>query len=580
MIFINKITIQNVKGFAYWSHTFDGLCANKVNLFVASNGFGKSTIATAIQAAAHGRMKLQKSDYFDNNEENIPSLEIEFTRDGETNTIVSDGTRDEISRVFSIGTINSPLYAKSTGRSMGGYATHTAELFVQDIVICDAPDKVEVAYSLKEMKEEFGKKTPNLKDFFKSEKGLSFIIENKKVFAKCLCQARLKSILNGLTSENIRIEELNGQRTIAFLIKGFEERFGLSDEDAAKYIIQIVAILKNEGIEVIHSAYAWARYKAIKEIIDLRLQEFDTTGLDLKTVKKNGRLIISFGRASRMSNGERDLLSFVVSLIVFESKIGRKPGMLIIDEVFDYLDGANLLAAQYYLSCFLQRMKLKGMDVVPIIMTHLDPAVFSNYNFKGMAVHYLTSKSRIDLDDKIVQMIQLRSQLRSQQNPNAEDYEKYLLHYHPDNWVVPEDIREQLPEGFFQDSDSLRKWLYQEVTDIYLADHDYNALAVIIALRIKIEERTVEMLPEDKRHGYYDQHGSNNKLPYAEECGCDVPELFYLLQPLYNDPVHLRNRHGSEKENKNKVESAYLKVDSTAVRRMIKEVFREDAYEN
>lgn len=39
-IFISKIKIQNIKGKATWENTFDGLCSNKVNLFVAPNGFG------------------------------------------------------------------------------------------------------------------------------------------------------------------------------------------------------------------------------------------------------------------------------------------------------------------------------------------------------------------------------------------------------------------------------------------------------------------------------------------------------------------------------------------------------------
>lgn len=51
-IFISKIKIQNIKGKATWENTFDGLCSNKVNLFVAPNGFGKSTLTAAFTAAS------------------------------------------------------------------------------------------------------------------------------------------------------------------------------------------------------------------------------------------------------------------------------------------------------------------------------------------------------------------------------------------------------------------------------------------------------------------------------------------------------------------------------------------------
>lgn len=104
---------------------------------------------------------------------------------------------------------------------------------------------------------------------------------------------------------------------------------------------------------------------------------------------------------------------------------------------------------------------------------------------------------------------------------------------------------------------------------------DYNSLAVIIGLRIKIEEKTVELLPENKREDYYSKFGSKNKLSFADECNADLPEIFYLLQPLYNDPAHLRSRgHGYEKENKNKIESAYLKLSSQIIKRMIAEIFK------
>ena len=51
-MFISRIKIQNIKGKKSWENVFDGLYSNKVNLFVAPNGFGKSTLTTAFIAAA------------------------------------------------------------------------------------------------------------------------------------------------------------------------------------------------------------------------------------------------------------------------------------------------------------------------------------------------------------------------------------------------------------------------------------------------------------------------------------------------------------------------------------------------
>ena len=121
-------------------------------------------------------------------------------------------------------------------------------------------------------------------------------------------------------------------------------------------------------------------------------------------------------------------MSFVASMVAFEARLGNKPGIPIIDEVFDYLDGTNLLAAQYYLSRMMAKARESWRTVTTAIMTHLGPAFFGNYRFKGMAVHYLTGRSSIDLNDKIAKMLLLRSELRSQDKAN--DYERHLLHYH------------------------------------------------------------------------------------------------------------------------------------------------------
>ena len=95
---------------------------------------------------------------------------------------------------------------------------------------------------------------------------------------------------------------------------------------------------------------------------------------------------------------------------------------------------------------------------------------------------------------------------------------------------------------------------------------------MIIGLRIKVEERTWSLLPENKKEDYYSQFGSQKKLTFADDCGCDLPEVFYLLQPLYNDSLHLRSR-APERETRNKIESAYLKISSKVINTMIREIF-------
>lgn len=574
-IFINKITIRNVKGKACWENKFDGLCSNKVNLFVAPNGYGKSTITTAFHAAAHGKMKLDKHDYFEDDDANEPSIELEYTTDNEKKIVVTDLENSELSKEFTIFTINNPLYAKATGRNMGSYATRTAEMFIEEIEVCDVPQRCIIEYRFKDMRGKLGKRIKNLSKFLSSEDGLEFILSNREYFDKCIKQKRLSSFLDDIISkkESPELEALSKYPIIKMIVDKLSKDFSLNYKAAIDYLIQIVELLKSEGIKKFQKSFAWVKYQNNKMLIDKRLAEFNTTGLKLHSSNHSNKVVIKFGRAGRMSNGERDILCFVASLFVFESKLDKKPGILIIDEVFDYLDGTNLLAAQYYLSQLIMRVKKAEKLVFPIIMTHLDPAVFANYNFKKMAVHYLDNKSKIDLQDKVVKLLILRSDLKKNDDPNIGELEKHLLHYYSSNWTIPEEIKVKISDDFWQDSDSFRAYLYSEVNH-YIDGLDYNPLAVIIGLRVKIEEKTVQSLPKDAKEEYYKKRGSKHKLEFAEEYNADLPELFYLLQPLYNDPAHLRSGGGgAETENRNKIKSAYLKLSSAVVKKMIKDVF-------
>ncbi len=528
----------------------------------------------AFHAASHGRMKLDKKDYYEEKEINKPLLAIEYEDDSRvTRTVASNDQQGEISREFTVYTISNPVYARSTSRTMGAFATKSAELYIQDIMICDIPEKTEVAYKVSDAKNELGNKdTQNLASFFKSLEGLRFIVENKDLLDKCIRQKKLIKELRDLKSETADVMKLKTQNTLEVLIQKLCIQFDVAETDAARYLLQIILVFRSNQIEIIQKALNWAEYEFLRELINQRIREFNTTNQILKTKAKKGKLVIEFGRADKMSNGERDVLNLVVSLAVFEASVNRKPGILVIDEVFDYLDGANLLAAHYYLSSMLGKMRKNRKIIFLIIMTHLDPTVFQTYCFKGMKVHYLTNRSLIDLNDKVVKLLILRSKLKDTQD--GLNISKYLLHYHTDKWELPPDVLSQLPNRFWTDSYEFRDYAYREVRDCYLQEgNTFNALAVIIALRMKVEEITVDMLPSDKIAGYYEQHGSNHKLPYAEECGCDLPEVFYLLEPLYNNAAHLYDGEKNVIANKNRIEDAYVKLSSKVVKKMITEVF-------
>ena len=69
---------------------------------------------------------------------------------------------------------------------------------------------------------------------------------------------------------------------------------------------------------------------------------------------------------------------------------------------------------------------------------------------------------------------------------------------------------------------------------------------------------------------FIQQHKVINKLHFAEEHGVNVPELYYLLQPMYNDSLHLG---GDNNAVARKMKSCYLKTNNLHVRRMVQMLF-------
>ena len=200
---ITKITICNVKGTAHRSYTFKDLVPNKVNLFVAPNGYGKSTLTAAFKAASHGAMKLQKDEYFKGNSLNNPSLEIEYSVGNKTEKIRSDSKQGEISRKFVVYCINSPVVAKPTGQNFGKFTTRKAELHIDDLNVCKVPKNISASYKYQTMSSLFGTKTPNLTNFFSAIEGLKFVVDNHEDINKCCTQTKLVNFLEGVDSNKV-----------------------------------------------------------------------------------------------------------------------------------------------------------------------------------------------------------------------------------------------------------------------------------------------------------------------------------------------------------------------------------------
>lgn len=589
---ITRIHIENIKGKKDWTIPFVNLNPNHPNVVVAPNGYGKSTLTTAFKEAAHGRIKLKDNDYYKKDKGNHPKLELEIIGNNAgvyTSTDTSSGISDNIS----IYVINSSLYAYSRKSKIGGKTIVSSDLKIEDIIIYhNIPEKKELDYRYSDIKSfygNYGKLFLNIGKLINDniDKLLSVEMELKKCISQVRIQNAINNFLNSVnatgTVQKIKSSISQGQVNILLSNTTIQKVINQIDCfshkpkewcDIDKYFsfIQICYLLKEEydrgNCDLLKNIFAYHEYLELRDILDKRLTSFNTTGRELKTIVENGSLLVRFERAQSMSNGERDVLSFIVEITKAEMAIKKNVGILIIDEVFDYLDGSNMLAVQFYLSRMIDEVKKEGKELYPILFTHLDPNVFSNYYFKQYKVHYISAKGNIKRDSEIVKMLRIRES-NTISEEDKKNMERYYLHYSNCTYTLPDSICSQISSGFCDDNKAFRNKLYKEVQEKYLQELDYNPVMVLSALRIKIEDYLYKKLPSLTSE-IENVHKVINKIAYAEENGIDIPEEFYLLQPLYNDGMHLR---GEDYQVDNKIKSAYLKTDNKHIKRMIRMIF-------
>ena len=386
MIKLKEIIIENVKGIKDKKVLEVNLVPNKVTILVAPNGFGKSSVATAFKSLKPKEgLVLEKKDRVNGNDTNPPYLELKFEE--------SNYSHKEIKNKFDIKVINSPLKAKSAGKFGGANITiPTIEL------ISRIPEKKLVKYKWKKIGKIFeidSKILIDVKHFFDNLDFFRYLsnIDKKKLEGKKVNEElnKFKEYVNRLSDKpdivkdqifkkyNCDFEKIHNQ--VDEIINKIKDYFDVDDKDLYLCTYQIINIVKEENLKEI---YKYEEYKNQKKGYDDLLSSFNTRDDDIKTKESKKKLIVEFPNANLISNGQRDSLTFVIELEKIKNNIrkNKKPMILIIDEVFDYLDNANLIAVQYYISKFVNYYKNNKLKLYPIILTHLDPCLLSNYVFK------------------------------------------------------------------------------------------------------------------------------------------------------------------------------------------------------
>ena len=248
--------------------------------------------------------------------------------------------------------------------------------------------------------------------------------------------------------------------------------------------------------------------------------------------------------------------------MLFRAKrhLKKDANILIIDEVFDYLDDANLIAAQYYITTFIKEFVDEGKRLYPIILTHLNPNYFKNFTFSKQKVYYL-DKTNIQVNQHITKL------LRNRENTTIkDDVVKYLLHYEPRHINKRAEFRALRLRELWGESDNFHQFLFAEV-DNYLNGRQFCPFAVCGAVRVKVEEIAYLKLQNPAAQtAFLTTKKTRNKLEKAEEMGIISPESHYLLGIIYNEGMHW-------KDGQDNVSPIASKLENKTINKLINDVF-------
>ncbi|NDV18604.1 hypothetical protein GO013_04110 [Pseudodesulfovibrio sp. JC047] len=574
---IKYIKIENIKGIKKQNFPFE-LIPNKPTIFVASNGFGKSSFATAFNAMNRNRIKLEENEQHELNEANQPIIKVGYSENNrDVQELSATSGSNEIFKEFDVQVIRNPIQAKHTKKNMGRFTAVSSYMCVPPIILIDKiPKKQKSPYSFTNCRRWFGnngKVLPNISSDLNDSNLVSQI--SRKIDLSKLIQVKPTKAIQALQSE---INQLKGTKgTIIGAISQDQidplrsvkrlkrlalilERFGSSYDTKAEYYLSAIQIVQTfkSNVKAFKAYCNYCTYCFDEARLKESFEVLKPTWKKIKPTKIKDQLILDFPEAQHISNGERDILCFTAMLIKAGSRLNGEKCILIIDEIFDYLDDANLVSAQYYLTKMIKKFKENKRQLYPIILTHLNPCYFKNFCFKDQKVHYLEKKDKRH-DRKVHDLIVKRS------DPSVKDHlGRHYLHFHSADVDLTQQFATLGLDSSICTSQTFKQHIFNELKN-YLSNQNYDPVSVCCAIRVKIEELVYDHLDPAYQPNFLDTNKTANKLIFAEENGLNIPSPFFLLGIIYNEAMHFPPTQDN-------FTPLFSKLNNQTIRHMIEEV--------
>jgi len=578
---IDGIEIKNIKGLDRLQIN-QPIEPNRPNILVAPNGFGKTSIATAFKSLNNGHIELDEKDVHYPKDAGTPELTLTISN-GLTYT--ADDSRDFITSEFDVFVANSPLKPRATVQIFHGRRkTHTYMDIEPTIIKKGVPQCVIFDYDYASVKRSFGdsrKVLPSIEPLLQCSKSLDAIessgiqfhtFDLKPYNTRVLSSISTINSLHKLTAANIS-EKYNELNLGDIKCQDFDLLCGIikselnleSNLEAFLAGWQYVEVRKKMKAKF-QRAVNYVPTLETKKEVDLILAKINPVADRFNIASKvdNGNLIIKWPDANLISGGQRDSMVFISKLL--ECKFQTKKNcILVIDEFFDYLDDANTVVFQYYVSTLIDLFKKSKRIIFPILLTHLDPNYLKHFCFndKRLNVCYL-KPSRAKISKELVKLVVNREDSSIQ-----DAVDQYYFHYNPTLDGI--DLTTEFTNlGINKDWGKpcifINKVFRQSRAYLLEPDRPYDPLAVCFAVRIRIEELSHnELKSENQRTIFLNTHGTIEKLQYAQSQGASIPETYYLLGIVYNHPLHDISHESSKQLG--------MKLDNPSLMNMIRSLW-------
>jgi len=583
---ISKIEITNVKGIGYKLFNLD-LAPNKPNILVAPNGFGKSSFAIAFDSLKSNKIELDDKNYYNKKQINRPELTLTLSNG---TILIADDNQNTITNNFDVFVINNQTEPKSVVQSFNGHSFAKTSLEIKSTVLVQTtPQKVDFGYSSTTLKKSFGtngnKLLNNTSGIFKCghlfhriKTEIDYSRFNLKGY-KTVLEASIEQI-NEQTGTGTKIKKWIIENILTSIEKLPEfvklsniiSSFGFSEiGDKADLFLttwQILKVKDDLGLNY-KKACKYLFYLSEKEHYTQTISSFNPVKnrFDIKPKEEKNSLIVHWPKAHEISNGERDILTFIALLLKSRRDFKKNDCILIIDEIFDYMDDANLISFQYYISTFIDEMKRKKRRIFPILLTHLDPLFFNHFCFNDskIKVNYIK-----DINVKSNQNL-LKLVYNREEEAIKDTVDAHYFHFHPNNNSIDLTTEFQAlklnldwakPEKFF-------KKIFREVRRYIFEGGKIDPLAICFGIRYQIEKLVYEKIPDTENKTLFieETNGTKNKLHFAQSIGIEIPETYFLLGIIYNTSLHL-------KEGQDISQPLGLKLENETIKTMATNIFK------